>query len=98
MAPRPGTYAFLWTIFTEGRYDLDGQFGEIETELVVNAKRRGYAFTDTEVHADDDQATGFVIVELNQGDVVYVRSTGSPQGTFQHAYHGQWTFSGWKIA
>ncbi|KAK3087916.1 hypothetical protein FSP39_012418 [Pinctada imbricata] len=101
IAPRPGTYAFLWTIFAEGRLDINGQNGEIQTELAVNGKRRGYAFTDTEVHYDDDQATGFVIVQLNQGDVVFVRSIGSTadvQGTFQHYYHGQWTFSGWKIA
>uniref|UniRef100_A0A194AND2 C1q domain-containing protein n=1 Tax=Pinctada fucata TaxID=50426 RepID=A0A194AND2_PINFU len=96
-APKFGVFAFLWTIAAEGTTG-SGDYGEVETELIVNAKKRGYAFADTEVSWDDDQTTGFVIVQLNQGDVVYVRSTGTPQGNLQVNYNGSWTFSGWQIA
>ncbi|KAK3101620.1 hypothetical protein FSP39_004932 [Pinctada imbricata] len=72
--------------------------GEVITELVVNSEVRGRAQTDTEVTYDDDQATGFVIVHINQGDLVFIRSHDVPQGNLQVNYKGGWTFSGWQIA
>ncbi|KAK3087284.1 hypothetical protein FSP39_004126 [Pinctada imbricata] len=98
-APRSGVFAFLWTIVAEGNSNGDSNFGEIGTELLVNSQPKGRANTDTEVASDDDQATGFVIVQLNQGDVVYVRSVkGGAQGVLQKYTQGGWTFSGWQIA
>ncbi|KAK3087695.1 hypothetical protein FSP39_009261 [Pinctada imbricata] len=97
-APKSGVFAFLWTIFVESRHPIDGQFGEIVTELMVNSHITGYSAVDTEKDADDDQAMGFAIVQLSQGDVAYIRSASNPQGTLQNDYRGEWTFSGWQIS
>lgn len=62
--PSYGVYAFSWTIVV-GDY--------IGTQLVVNSKVVGAMYT-TAFHLDDIQtSTGMAIVEVNQGDVVYVR-------------------------
>ncbi|KAK3083682.1 hypothetical protein FSP39_001434 [Pinctada imbricata] len=98
-APKSGIFAFLWTIMAEGTNDGTGQnYGEVDTELVVNSEVRRRAHADTEVLYDDGQATGFVIVHLNQGDLVFIRSQSVPQGNLQVNYRGGWTFSGWQIA
>ena len=96
--PTSGVYAILWTVAAEGEkvHSSDSDFGEITTELVVNAVSRARVHVDTESHADDEGATGFVILRLNSGDVVYVRSRSGSTGFLQH-YHQQWTFSGWQI-
>ena len=63
--PTTGVYAILWTIAVEGRKihssDPDYEYGEIDTELVVNAARRATVHADTESADDEDAATGFVI-------------------------------------
>ncbi|KAK3087972.1 hypothetical protein FSP39_012953, partial [Pinctada imbricata] len=99
-APRSGVFAFLWTVSAEGQTAGTSEYGELSTELVVNLNIRGRAHVDTEVSSDDDHSTGFVIVQLNQGDIVFVRSSGdyAVQGVFQGHLRGGWTFSGWQIA
>ncbi|KAK3087710.1 hypothetical protein FSP39_009464, partial [Pinctada imbricata] len=96
-APKPGVYAFLWTIAAEGGARNNGEIG---TELLVNGRIRGRAWTDTEVDYNDGHATGFVIIHLNKGDVVLVLSanTWPIQGVFQGYQQDGWTFSGWQIA
>ena len=71
------------------------QYGEITTELVVNAVPRAKLHVDSEYHTDDEGAAGFVILRLNRGDVVFIRSLGG-EGVLQHI-HQQWSFSGWQI-
>ena len=75
----------------------DGFYGEVGTELVVNATPMAKVHTDTESSADDDEATGFVILRVNAGDIVYVRSTEIVEGVLQGTFLQQWTFSGWQI-
>ena len=76
----------------------DGFHGEVATELVINATPRSKVHTDTEASYDDVEATGFVILQVNAGDIVYVRSTDVVEGILQGAnYTRQWTFSGWQI-
>ena len=94
--PTSGVYALLWTVAVEGEKlhssDSEYMYGEITTELVVNVQ----VHADTESYGDDEESTGFVILRLNSGDVVYIRSLGS-EGILQKRRHQQWTFSGWQI-
>ena len=96
--PTSGVYAILWTVAAEGRDGFSGELGEINTELIVNASPRAKVHVDTETAGEDSQSTGFLILHLNNGDVVYVRSGATIQGTLQKYYQQEWTFAGWQIA
>ena len=96
--PTTGIFAILWTVAAEGVKGSGTEYGEVNTELVVNSVPRAQIHADTETLYDDDEATGFVILQLNIGDAVYVRSAGAVvQGTLQQRYHQEWTFSSWQI-
>lgn len=84
--------AFSWTIVV-GDY--------IGTQLVVNSKAVGAMYT-TAFHLDDIQtSTGMAIVEVNQGDVVYVRvnsdTSVNHRGDIHSAAYYKTLFCGWKL-
>lgn len=90
--PSYGVYAFSWTIVV-GDY--------IGTQLVVNSKAVGAMYT-TAFHLDDIQtSTGMAIVEVNQGDVVYVRvnsdTSVNHRGDIHSAAYYKTLFCGWKL-
>ncbi|XP_069107933.1 uncharacterized protein [Argopecten irradians] len=91
LVPETGTYVITWTMVSLGR-------SAFQTLLVVNGQTRGRTWTDAEEIADSHQATGIVVLSLNQGDHLFIR--------MGHVYHGgiladssyaNPTFSGWKI-
>ncbi|KAK3085043.1 hypothetical protein FSP39_023394, partial [Pinctada imbricata] len=66
-APDSGLYFFSWTMFA---YPHSHLFSEI----VKNNEVHGNAKVDTDNTADYDSTTSNVIIAVNQGDVVYVRT------------------------
>ena len=64
-APTSGLYLFSWTIFSE---DEDW----VETELVVDGRRKGYVSVDTTT-TDITPGTGVVLTHVNAGEHVFVR-------------------------
>lgn len=90
IAPRSGLYVFTWTIRQWGpRYHI--------TELVIDNEVAHVIY----IHPDngvDSSVTGTIVVQVNQGDDVLVR-TGSRynSGEINSDIDGRSTFSGWNI-
>lgn len=88
-----GVYVFTWTIFT-------GDDGHTYFDVLVNDSVYGKMFGDTiDVCCDYDSDTGTLVLSLNQGDTVFIRS--SRQATTQVPSSDSWgartTFAGWKL-
>ena len=92
-APTDGVYVFSWTIFS-----YYNSF--VYTQIVVNSNAYDSMITDSEHVADVHSGTKLIIVSLNRGDVVYVR-THDTIHTHGHIlsddHHGQATLCGWKL-
>lgn len=90
--PSYGVYAFSWTIVVR-EY--------IGTQLVVNSVPKGAMYTTAYQVHDIRTTTGMVIVEVNQGDVVYVRVNSDPavhhKGNIHSASYYKTSFCGWKL-
>ncbi|XP_033728536.1 uncharacterized protein LOC117317737 [Pecten maximus] len=89
--PVSGTYVITWTMFCYGR-------SAFQNQLVVNGNTRGSTWTDSDEINDNHQATGTVIIYLQQGDRLFLRMGqtyhGKIFGDYSFAYP---TFSGWKL-
>lgn len=92
-APSDGVYVFTWTI-------LSGPQSYTNAQIVVNSQ----AFTNLVTQSEDTgvlhSSTGVIVVSLNSGDLVYIRT--HPEalsfGTvISHNLYGQPSFSGWKL-
>lgn len=87
-APTSGTYILSWTSASADNLHM-------QTELLVNNQVVGLAWSDAGNHSDFVLASNTVIVELNSGDVVWVRSNKVHHNTL-HGQHMS-TFSGWFL-
>lgn len=90
-APQHGVYVFTWTLHCFGG-------GYLYTHLVVNSRVVGA--TDTDALGTDGvkSTTGIVVVEVNQGDIVFVRT--HPTNGHHDLYSNpdsRSSFSGWKL-
>ncbi|XP_056015667.1 uncharacterized protein LOC130053107 [Ostrea edulis] len=91
-APQHGVYVFTWNI-----YCFSG--GYIDSQVVVNSNAVGAMYTTAQGATNIRTTTGIVVVEVNQGDVVFVR-THPTLGNSGNLYSNpDWrsTFNGWKL-
>ncbi|XP_056002058.1 uncharacterized protein LOC130049047 [Ostrea edulis] len=91
-SPGNGVYTFSWTL-----YCTDG--GYFTTELVVNSNPVGGAYCDAQGANYIRHTLGVVVVEINPGDIVYVRTspTDNMAGYIFSNLSARTTFSGWKL-
>ncbi|XP_062619270.1 complement C1q subcomponent subunit A-like, partial [Saccostrea cucullata] len=92
IAPHPGLYVFTWVIQSTWN-------GIAYTQLMRNSEVAGEIVADSSHTTEFHSATGVVVLQLNQGDEVYVRRNPN-QPTSGHiisrpGYRS--SFSGWKI-
>ncbi|CAC5426275.1 C1QL [Mytilus coruscus] len=92
ISPDHGIYVFTWTIVS----DLHGY---IYSEIMINSAPFGSILTNSEDITDDHTVTGIVVAEVNQGDVVYIRTNPnvSIKGQILSDTFHRTSFSGWKI-
>ncbi|XP_061196571.1 complement C1q subcomponent subunit B-like [Saccostrea echinata] len=91
-APQHGVYVFTWNL-----YCYVG--GYIYSQILVNSNAVGAMFTSGEGATAVRTTTGVVVVEVNQGDVVFVRThpTESHLGNLYSLSIWRSSFNGWKI-
>lgn len=92
-APANGVYVFSWTIFSSSN-------SFIFTQIVVNSNALDSMITDSEHVADTHSGTKVIVVGLNRGDIVYVRThpTKLSHGNVSSfPEYGQPSFCGWKL-
>lgn len=69
------------------------------SQIVVNSSVVGAMFSSGEGASNIRSSTGIVVVEVNQGDIVFVRihPTGNHSGNLNS--HPDWrsSFNGWKL-
>lgn len=87
-APQHGVYVFTWT-----SHCLGGSY--LLTKLVVNGRFVGSTDTDARGASGVRSTTGIVVVEVNQGDRVFVAT----HPTYDLYSNPNWrpSFSGWKL-
>eukprot|EP00105_Crassostrea_gigas_P018476 XP_011436617.2 PREDICTED: uncharacterized protein LOC105334760 isoform X1 [Crassostrea gigas] len=90
--PQHGVYVFTWNLYCNTG-------GYIFSQLVVNSNVVGAMLTDAVGATDIRSATGTVVVEVNQGDVVFVRThpTNSHVGNLRSNSAWRSSFNGWKL-
>lgn len=90
--PATGVYAFTWTV-------VSGTHSRIFSQLVVNSDAFGAILTDSDEINDYHTVTGFVVAELNHGDVVYIRTNpnNGVKGVIRSQDNMRTSFSGWKL-
>ncbi|CAG2222315.1 unnamed protein product [Mytilus edulis] len=90
--PRKGVYVFSWTIVSSDR-------GVIFTQIVVNSEPIGSMITHAEQSYDFHTTTTVAVKELNQGDVVFIRTNPHSRalGYINSGVHFRSSFSGWSL-
>lgn len=92
-APADGVYVFSWTIVSENH-------SYIYTQIVVNSNAFDSMLTDSEHVYETHSSTKVIVVSLNRGDLVYVRThpTSLSHGNINSISHsGRPSFCGWKL-
>lgn len=91
-APVNGVYVFIWTVVC-GRHNFNF------SQLVINSNPFGAILTDSDGIDDIHTVTGSVVAELNQGDVVYIRThpTDGIDGIIISQDDMHTSFNGWKL-
>lgn len=92
-APSDGVYVFTWTIISGGNSIVCSQ-------IVINSHVFSNMVTDSDEVGDIHSSTKVIVVSLNHGDVVFIRTHQSilSQGTvLSDDVHGRPSFSGWKL-
>lgn len=91
-APQHGVYVFTWNIYCNTG-------GYIFSQLVVNSNVVGAMFSSGEGASNIRNSTGIVVVEVNQGDIVFVRihPTGNHSGNLNSNPDWRSSFNGWKL-
>nr|XP_034319342.1 complement C1q-like protein 4 [Crassostrea gigas] len=89
IASMSGTYVFSWSFMSDVH-------GNVLTELTKNADVIGNRFADSLNSAVYDFSTGTVVVDILQGDHVYVRM-GESTGQVNSISVSRTTFSGWLL-
>lgn len=90
-APVAGTYVFSWTT---QNYD----YTHMQSELVANSIVKANLWSDAGGHHDVAVAANTVVIELESGDVVWIRANKSEElyvMTLQGALRS--SFSGWLL-
>ncbi|XP_056017324.1 multimerin-2-like [Ostrea edulis] len=92
-APTNGVYVFNWNLYSSSH-------GDLVSELMVNSAQKGGRRSDSLRVEEDHSSSGTVVVQINQGDVVYVRMhpTASIAGFIVSSGNYQSSFSGWLLA
>lgn len=92
-APIDGTFVFTWTIFSD-------TLSYIISQIVVNTEAFTSMLTDSEQVGVYHSSTGLIIVNLNRGDSVYIRthpSELSHGNIYSGSIYGRPSFNGWKL-
>ncbi|XP_061182387.1 complement C1q-like protein 4 [Saccostrea echinata] len=91
-APTDGVYVFTWSTYSD-------HHGVIYTEIVVNSDVIGSALSDSINVNAVDAATGNIVVEISQNDVVFIRTNSIHHGTGDILSYPRYrtSFSGWKL-
>ena len=92
-ASQHGVYVFTWNLY------CGGNGGFIYSQLVVNSDVVGAMVTDARGTDYARTTTGVVVVEINNGDIVFVRIHPTNLHNFNLFSHTDFrsTFSGWKL-
>lgn len=91
MVPQTGMYVFTWTVRIDGA-------NYHSTELVVNTESMGIVHLNTG-GTTAGEVTGIVVVHVDNGDDVFVRTYGNFNGGCVLSDHaGRSSFAGWKLA
>ncbi|XP_062591681.1 complement C1q-like protein 4 [Saccostrea cucullata] len=91
IAPRSGFYVFTWTIRIFGT-------AHHSTELLVNNNVAGSTYLDP-ANTIDGSVTGTVVVHVDQGDDVLVRTLDRYyRGDIISRFEGRSSFAGWALA
>lgn len=91
-SPSHGIYVFSWTLFCQ----LGGHF---VSEIVSNSNAVGALFCSAEGVPNIRHITGVVVLEVNQGDVVFIRTHPTEalsQGVYSSSRFRS-SFTGWKL-
>ncbi|XP_062617288.1 uncharacterized protein LOC134278992 [Saccostrea cucullata] len=90
--PVNGVYTFSWTVYCSAG-------GYIFSEIVVNSNVVGAMDCDGEGANSIRHTTGVVVVEINQGDAIFIRTSPNFGHTGSLLSHSSWrsSFSGWKL-
>ncbi|VDI11348.1 Hypothetical predicted protein, partial [Mytilus galloprovincialis] len=90
--PEKGTFVFTWTITSDFH-------SYIYSEILINSVPFGSIISSSDEIHDDHTATGIIVVQLNHGDVVYIRTNpnASIKGRILSDSLRRSSFSGWKI-
>lgn len=90
-APKTGMYVFSWTTFVDPH-------SYFSIELINNSVRAGIVFVQGDTTYNG--VTGLAVIQLEQGDVVMVRSEPgyTPHGNIYSDNNMKTTFSGWCIS
>jgi hypothetical protein len=89
IVPHSGLYVFTWTIRITG----DAYHS---TELMVNSHSVGRTYLNPG-NVMDGSVTGTVVVHVNQGDDVLVRTTTLNKGWIVSDGSGKSSFAGWAL-
>lgn len=91
-APIQGVYVFAWTIYTSSR-------GQTWLDVMVNNDVYSSTLGETYDVLDYDSDSGTIVVSLNQGDSVYIRSSHQANASIisNNAYRAKTSFAGWKL-
>lgn len=91
-APVDGVYVFSCTIFSD-RHSF------IYSQIVVNTQSFTNMITDSDEVSDFHSSTGVIVVSLNRGDKVYIRThpTYLSHGSVHSGVFGNTLFNGWKL-
>ena len=91
-SPSQGVYVFSWTLYCKNG-------GFFYSEVVVNSDPVGAIFCSAEGATNMRHVTGVVVVEINQGDIVYIRShpTILIEGSVYSSSIIRSSFTGWKL-
>lgn len=92
-APISGVYVFNWNLYSS-------YHGDIISELMVNSDRKGGRRSDSLTVTEDHSSSGRVVVDISQGDIVFIRTHTTHQlsgslistpGSYESS------FSGWLL-
>lgn len=95
IAPKTGVYVFVWTV----RIYKQSIVLVVNGSIYVSIYNRSYEYSTSGGVGADESVTGYAVVNVNQGDDVYLRShsTYVGRGSVQSSEMGRSTFGGWIL-
>ena len=89
-SPSQGVYVFSWTLYCQSYF---------YSEVVVNSNPVGALRCSAEGATTMRHVTGVVVVEVNQGDIVYIRThpLNSNVGVVHSSSTFRSSFTGWRL-